>query len=1437
MYSKIVVLSFFLALHLSGITQNVIPNGNVESNTCCPAAASATDNGQLITCAVDWRVPGTGTSDYWNTCGATHLTAAANPPQLPPPSGQGYLGMYIGFGAGYNEFAGVCLTSSLTNGSAYSFTFRLGSGSTTASPQNITLYGATSCSHLTSGLGGSGTDCPSTMSGNWVVLGQSGVMTPNSSSWLNGTINFTAPSNISAVIIGGSCTPTSSGDINNQYYFFDDLSLIISCTSGTNTTSTASICENGTKTLTASAGGGTWSIVSGGGSISGSTYTPPNVSSNTNVTVRYTDACGTPSDRTFTVNVRNVANNTTSTASICENSTKALTGTPGGGTWSVVSGGGSISGSTYTPPNVSSNTNVTVRYTIPANGACPATTSDRTFTVNVRNVANNTTSTAAICEGGTKALTGSPGGGTWSIVSGGGSISGTTYTSPSVASNTNVTVRYTIPANGACPATTSDRTFTVNDFSGTASNTTSTASICETSTKALTGTPGGGTWSVVSGGGSISGSTYTPANVSSNTSVTVRYTIAASGSCPASTSDRTFTVNNQEVASNTTSTAAICETGTKALTGSPGGGTWSIVSGGGSISGTTYTPANVSSNTSVTVRYTIAANGSCPATTSDRSFTVNPFSGTASNTTSTAAICETGTKALTGTPGGGTWSVVSGGGSISGSTYTPANVSSNTSVTVRYTVAATGSCPASTSDRTFTVNNQEVANNTTSTTDVCETGTKALTGTPGGGTWSVISGGGSISGSTYTPANVTTNTTATIRYTIAANGACPATTSDASFTINNQEIASNTTDTSRICETGTKTISGVPSGGTWTILTGGGSISGSMYTPTSVSANTLVTLRYEVAANGACIATTSDTSFIVNDNLIPANTTNQATICETDRKILEAIPSGGTWGIVSGGGSIVLPDDYYPANIANDTSVTIRYTTPGNGACPSNSDDATFIVQPLYNPTVAFDTSSMCINEKRLIEGSPSGGYFTVLSGPGSIGISGDTLLANGAGTIQFEYDYINVCGVVSDTHSVVVNPSPNPVITSPDNNLCEGSDRILTATPTGGVWSVIGGIATVQGDTLVANDTLDVTIQYTATLGSCSDSTTQTIFILPSPDAPIVSASDSSICFGNQTQLLATSSGSNVVYNVFDAPTGGTFYGQTTLGVSPTATTTYYVEALGPNNCPNINGRTPIAIVVNNLPIINAGADDFMCVDDSVNLIATGALTYVWSDGQNGSSVYVSPSNTATYVVTGTDTNGCQNTDTVQIDVQTQGYGLGANEDNEQIVSGELTTIPISANDSGDLATLEIMESPANGTATIIGIDLDYQSQLGYVGLDSLTYRICDQTCNNICDTTKVYLEVISGIMVPEFFSPNGDNINDEFTILGLELYPNSSIKIFNRWGSTVFEQNPFSGSWNGTGSGGVMSGNNKIPAGTYYYILDLGEDFEPMNGYFIVR
>lgn len=89
---------------------------------------------------------------------------------------------------------------------------------------------------------------------------------------------------------------------------------------------------------------------------------------------------------------------------------------------------------------------------------------------------------------------------------------------------------------------------------------------------------------------------------------------------------------------------------------------------------------------------------------------------TASNTTNTSNILENETKTLVGSPSVGTWSIISGGGTINGNIYSPANINGNTTVTVRYTIAATGSCNASTSDATFVINSVPEA--TVSKTDV-----------------------------------------------------------------------------------------------------------------------------------------------------------------------------------------------------------------------------------------------------------------------------------------------------------------------------------------------------------------------------------------------------------------------------------------------------------------------------------------------------------------------------------------------------------------------------------------------------------------------------------------------------------------------------------------------------------------------------------------------
>lgn len=89
--------------------------------------------------------------------------------------------------------------------------------------------------------------------------------------------------------------------------------------------------------------------------------------------------------------------------------------------------------------------------------------------------------------------------------------------------------------------------------------------------------------------------------------------------------------------------------------------------------------------------------------------------------------------------------------------------------------------------------------------------------------------------------------------------------------------------------------------------------------------------------------------------------------------------------------------------------------------------------------------------------------------------------------------------------------------------------------------------------------------------------------------------------------------------------------------------------------------------------------------------------------------------------------------------------------------------------------------------------------------------------SCNvSISDvmTVKVFLEIV----IPNSFTPNGDGVNDEWNIAGLNTYSGASVKVFNRYGSVVFESKGYETAWDGKFNG------SDLPHGTYYFIIDLG-------------
>jgi gliding motility-associated-like protein len=82
---------------------------------------------------------------------------------------------------------------------------------------------------------------------------------------------------------------------------------------------------------------------------------------------------------------------------------------------------------------------------------------------------------------------------------------------------------------------------------------------------------------------------------------------------------------------------------------------------------------------------------------------------------------------------------------------------------------------------------------------------------------------------------------------------------------------------------------------------------------------------------------------------------------------------------------------------------------------------------------------------------------------------------------------------------------------------------------------------------------------------------------------------------------------------------------------------------------------------------------------------------------------------------------------------------------------------------------------------------------------------------------TTALYVVYPPEIIIPNVFTPNGDNLNDVFSIENLRYYGHE-LRIYSRWGTLVYESSDAAREWRASDQ----------PDGTYYYVLVLNDGRE---------
>jgi hypothetical protein len=195
-----------------------------------------------------------------------------------------------------------------------------------------------------------------------------------------------------------------------------------------------------------------------------------------------------------------------------------------------------------------------------------------------------------------------------------------------------------------------------------------------------------------------------------------------------------------------------------------------------------------------------------------------------------------------------------------------------------------------------------------------------------------------------------------------------------------------------------------------------------------------------------------------------------------------------------------------------------------------------------------------------------------------------------------------------------------------------------------------------------------------TNTASGCSVSASQYINVLQAPQLAVFS--DKQVVCAGQPAVLSAMGAATYTWNT---PSNANF-----ITVTPSTPTTYSVIGGNSNGCTSM---ATVAVGVNPLPNVSGVTDrPEICKGESATLSGSGASTYQWAANSlfvAGQSAVVSPNQTTTYSLTGTDANGCSKMTTISQIVQ-ECVGM-------QEMTTTLAGVRVYPNPTGGVFTIEL--------------------------------------------------------------------------------------------------------------------------------------------------